>query len=62
MTATAKLRLKAMALTLSFDNAAQGWFIPTWVADKFDIHPDKVAKQWIAAHPELVKAWTQGIQ
>ncbi|WP_022667839.1 glycine betaine ABC transporter substrate-binding protein [Desulfospira joergensenii] len=29
---------KAVELTLSFDNAAQGWFIPTWAAEKYGIH------------------------
>lgn len=29
---------KSVEMTLSFDNAAQGWFIPTWVAEKHDIH------------------------
>lgn len=28
---------KAVELTLSFDNAAQGWFIPTWVAKEHGI-------------------------
>lgn len=29
---------KSVEMTLSFDNAEQGWFIPTWVAKKYDIH------------------------
>ena len=29
---------KSVETTLSFGNAAQGWYVPTWVADKYDIH------------------------
>jgi ABC-type proline/glycine betaine transport system substrate-binding protein len=58
MTATAKLRLKAMALTLFVAMISELEDVP----DNPKKEPDTVAKQWIAAHPELVNQWTQGIQ
>jgi glycine betaine/proline transport system substrate-binding protein len=35
---------KVVQLTLSFDNAVQGWFIPTWVAKKYNIYTLKDLK------------------